>query len=549
MFLLFYTDSLFAQLSPGKLHQVHKDLEGVENCTKCHVSGKKLTPGRCLDCHKLLKARIDKGEGLHANKDFKECQKCHIEHQGRKSQLIYWKEGRDNFNHEKTGFKLEGAHAKLKCEKCHNENNIVNKEKLKKQKKDLNHTFLGLDQRCLSCHIDEHRGQLAENCTNCHNLEAWKPAPRFDHAKTKFILTGKHQKVECQKCHVVKTDKVIGEDKSYLNFKIQKFNRCLDCHKDQHQGRFGKKCEKCHTTRGWKDYNQRQFNHDLTPFPLKGRHKTVECAKCHKNPANWRIARYQQCIDCHENYHIGQFKDAQKARKCETCHTVEGFSPAKFTMEDHEKTDYPLKGAHKAVPCILCHKKVKRKNNTFTQQFKFSSTRCAACHKDPHGGQVDRYKKMKSQQKKMDGCEHCHSVEGWNLITFAHSLTKFNLEGRHQEVACQACHKPDKRTVVRFSGIAQQCENCHEDKHHGQFKADNGQTDCNRCHSPSGWKAEKFNHDRDARFKLTGAHQKVACKSCHPVEGQGKQKFVRYKPLAFSCQACHGNKFKQPGEQ
>ena len=39
---------LSAQLSPGDLANAHKNLEGLENCTKCHEIGKKVLPEKCL---------------------------------------------------------------------------------------------------------------------------------------------------------------------------------------------------------------------------------------------------------------------------------------------------------------------------------------------------------------------------------------------------------------------------------------------------------------------------------------------------------------------
>jgi len=53
--------------------------------------------------------------------------------------------------------------------------------------------------------------------------------------------------------------------------------------------------------------------------------------------------------------------------------------------------------------------------------------------------------------------------------------------------------------------------------------------------------ATRFDHDRDAKFRLAGAHERVPCRKCHP-EGRtadGKPQTL-YKPLAVTCQSCHG---------
>ncbi len=545
IFLLILAVNGMAQLSPGPLHKTHQKLEGLENCTQCHERGNQLSTERCLNCHQLLKERIEQGKGLHARPEFNKCQTCHVEHHGRDFDLIFWKNGQEAFDHQKTGYPLKGAHAKLKCQDCHNRQNITNPEQLLKQGKNLDKTFLGLNTKCLSCHLDEHRGQLETQCTKCHNFQAWKPAPGFNHDQTAFPLTGKHQKVKCEQCHAIQTDVPIGNDATYLRFKVERFKVCTDCHSDFHKGKLGTNCQSCHTTAGWKQYNKQAFNHDLTAFPLKGQHRFVPCEQCHRPGVNRKILKFQNCVDCHSDYHQGQLSSNQ----CDWCHTVQGWLPTTFSLEAHQKTDYPLRGAHLAVPCNLCHQKETINGTIKTTRFKFTSVRCAACHSDPHDGQVEKYKKLISRLTNKDGCEHCHNVKSWNQVAFDHALTPFNLDGQHQNVRCLQCHKPNQQNVIQFVGLANQCASCHQDIHRGQFKQQDGRTDCAQCHTTLSWKAEKFDHNRNARFKLTGAHQKVACSGCHFVEQQGTESFVRYKPIAFSCKACHGTQYQKPRGQ
>ena len=51
--------------SPGPLASPHAGLEGLKNCTACHPAGEQLSPDRCFDCHKELKARVGSGKGFH----------------------------------------------------------------------------------------------------------------------------------------------------------------------------------------------------------------------------------------------------------------------------------------------------------------------------------------------------------------------------------------------------------------------------------------------------------------------------------------------------
>ena len=533
-----------AQLSPGDLNKVHADLEGVKNCTQCHESGQQLSIQKCLDCHTLLNAEIKNDKGFHANPDNRQCEKCHVEHQGRNFELIYWKNGKDAFDHTRAGYKLEGAHKGLDCNKCHMSKNIKDPQKFLAKKKDLEHTYLGLDQACLSCHYDEHRGQMNTTCLDCHSFEKWKPAAKFDHNKTDYPLTGRHKEIDCVKCHALVTDHKFADDADFMKFIGFKFGTCQNCHHDVHNNRFGSNCQKCHNTTGWANYAENEFNHNQTRFPLKGKHSLIKCSSCHTVGNKLRFKGFNTCQDCHKDYHQGQFRLTDSEGKCERCHDVKGFSPALFTIDQHNKSPYPLEGAHLAVPCFLCHTKINHGTIRETMQFRFKSTRCNVCHKDAHQGTVNKYLNLKSSISKMDGCEHCHQVSSWADVNFDHTQTAFTLEGRHLSTPCIGCHKQGKGNIeIVFNTAPKECMQCHQDKHAGQFATDVSKmvTNCRQCHTPASWKAEKFDHNRDAAFKLTGAHQSVACNQCHKTISENGIKFVQYKPLSSECKSCHGS--------
>jgi hypothetical protein len=542
LIIIFLATSLKAQLSPGDLQKSHQDLEGLKNCTQCHVIGQKISPQKCLDCHTILRERILAQKGLHSQPNYQTCEKCHVEHHGRDFDLIWWPDGKENFDHTLTGFKLQGKHAHLKCQDCHRPEFIQNKKLFLEKHKKLDRTFLGLQTNCLNCHYDEHRQQLGEDCQKCHNQDNWKPAAKFDHNKTNYPLTGKHVQTSCEKCHREVTDNQFPEDSSFSVYTGIKHANCSDCHKDVHSGKFGKNCSGCHNTSGWQNYSKVQFNHDNTKFPLKGKHRAVACEKCHLPGAALQIANFNRCSDCHSDYHQGQFAERQQEGACKECHTVWGFTPSFFTIEKHNLTDFPLKGSHLAIPCNACHKKT-RIHSEETIQFKFASNRCISCHKDVHLGQVDKYLKK-------SGCEYCHSVESWMAVKFDHKQTGFTLEGKHANVACNACHKAESQTAapghLKFLNLSAKCQDCHKDPHHAQFAKITPENttivNCQKCHTPDNWLAKRFDHNRDASFKLEGAHRFVKCEKCHPIVVENNQSFVRYRPLASACNACHGNK-------
>jgi hypothetical protein len=64
---------------------------------------------------------------------------------------------------------------------------------------------------CVSCHTDVHLGRVGARCETCHTVETARFAvTNFQHAKTKFPLTGKHAPLTCEACHAVATQTFPG---------------------------------------------------------------------------------------------------------------------------------------------------------------------------------------------------------------------------------------------------------------------------------------------------------------------------------------------------
>ena len=136
-------------------------------------------------------------------------------------------------------------------------------------------------------------------------------------------------------------------------------------------------------------------------------------------------------------------------------------------------------------------------------------------------------------------CGKCHSPEKWSSVKFNHDVTKFALLGKHKTQGCRKCHfkKENNKTVQEFSGLTNDCINCHKDEHNKQF-ASNGVTDCILCHAFDNWKAVNFDHN-NTLFPLDGSHIKVACNKCHKKVVQDNVTFVQYKIKEFKCENCH----------
>jgi NAD-dependent SIR2 family protein deacetylase len=139
---------------------------------------------------------------------------------------------------------------------------------------------------------------------------------------------------------------------------------------------------------------------------------------------------------------------------CEACHsTKEWKDMAKF---DHERTNFPLLGSHRAVSCIECHKPANMELTMKNVDFTKASVKCSDCHENPHADQFG--------ERAMD-CAGCHNSNKWKPSLFDHEKTQFPLKGGHENVACAACHtlkkEVDNKVVLFYNPTPRACEACH----------------------------------------------------------------------------------------
>jgi hypothetical protein len=483
---------------PGPVIAGHADVES--QCTRCHTPFRRETENRlCLECHDAVGADVKEHRGFHGLAPAAgeaPCRSCHPDHRGREADVTGLDP--DTFDHERTDYPLRGAHRSLPCASCH--------------APDQKHRDASSD--CVGCHRedDPHHGALGQACGDCHRETAWSEW-RFDHGKTDFPLEGKHGDVacglchpsqrfeetpsacvachavddvhrgafgrDCERCHTAadwKKTAAFDHDRQ-TDFPLagaherlacaachtgplhaQKLpTDCLGCHRadDEHGGRFGKDCGKCHGEAAW---SPPRFDHDRdTDFPLRGAHRETRCEDCHRGTLFVdRTAR--SCTGCHaaDDVHRGQEGDA-----CESCH---GETSWKLVRFDHDQTRFPLLGLHAGVPCESCHP---------SPTYRDAELACKACHADDfHQGRLG------------GSCELCHNPNGWKVWRFDHDVqTKFALHGAHQGVDCHACHTQP----VGDAGIhlARDCVPCHaaDDAHRGGFGAR-----CDRCHTEGSWR-------------------------------------------------------------
>ncbi|MFA6110006.1 MAG: hypothetical protein WDA75_14660 [Candidatus Latescibacterota bacterium] len=174
------------------------------------------------------------------------------------------------FDHEATGFLLQGGHADRGCRDCHRVER-----------------FSSARPACLSCHADRHQGALGADCERCHDTWSWAPTG-FDHAATAFPLWGAHAAVDCIQCH--------PSEATYQRAAVAR--TCYDCH-ERDFGRApvtvhltaGPDCQACHTLDRW------EGGHDPAWFEIRGGHHEQPCDRCHQQGGNY--ASYT-CAACHE---------------------------------------------------------------------------------------------------------------------------------------------------------------------------------------------------------------------------------------------------------
>ena len=373
----------------------------------------------------------------------------------------------------------------------------------------------------------------ARAALSCHSPQGWRViSASFEHERTAFPLTGAHRKVSCDQCH--KTE----ASTSRRVFRGTAFQSCTACHRDSHAGRLGQSCTTCHTTQSWSAASA-TFDHSKSGYPLLGRHAAVKCAECHAAGRPRRLA-HAACTDCRSDHHLGQLARRADGGRCEACHDVSGFAQPRFSAIDHEKTPFPLPAPIAPWPATNAIGRC-------------PSSSCAPGRCGSHGQRGDRAAALPVHHlrdlphrspRRHDGAgtrgvPHLSPygrVAHRGVRPCRHGLS---LQGAHAAVACAGCHAREgsprtARASVRFGGAPTGCTDCHKDRHEGRF-AREGTTTCTRCHQPTRWADVRFDHDRETRFVLDGAHVRVACARCH----RDAAGVARYRGLPLTCAGCH----------
>jgi hypothetical protein len=240
-----------------------------ETCQSCH-----------LDYHEA---------GFVDNPSGTSCESCHTPNAWTPTLFDLERHGTE------TRFPLTGAHLATPCTSCHGGRAVGTA------------AVFTPATVCEGCHAEDnpHGDQFEEAngvtaCGTCHATSTWASGA-FDHATTRFALTGAHSALECESCHARETDRAGRPIRRFRGLDMA----CASCHaEDQpHRDQFeGRACNDCHDTQS---FTLAGFDHERTRFPLEGPHQSVACASCHRteSDAAGRFVRFRPlgtaCADCH----------------------------------------------------------------------------------------------------------------------------------------------------------------------------------------------------------------------------------------------------------
>ncbi len=254
--------------------------------------------------------------------------------------------------HSRTAYPLAGAHLAVACNECHLPKGAgAAKADAARGAARRGPVFRLGAKRCAECHEDPHgkdawsrvarpdegkasdrRGKGADaappgrtdasvpagpgqassgtarsgargECEACHRVESWRQVS-FDHAATRFALSGRHARVTCVSCHRLAEPKGSVTKWRFAGLSMA----CAACHRDPHEGQFVSNggpvaCERCHTTN---DTRATGFDHARdSAYALDGAHKRLDCAVCHRTETRdgRKFVRYKPlpktCRGCH----------------------------------------------------------------------------------------------------------------------------------------------------------------------------------------------------------------------------------------------------------
>mgnify|MGYP001275822866 FL=1 len=384
----------------------------------------------------------------------------------------------------------------------------------------------------------------------------------FDHLKTGFALTGMHVQTRCESCHLNGIFKGTPRDCASCHVSGMRFSRGNVVKPQNHvpiAARLG--CESCHNTQ---TYVGARFNHvGVAPGSCQSCHNgssadgktanhiqtTASCDTCHRTGAWSPAASFDHtgvvpgtCTTCHgagrATGKSTQHMPTNAGQSCDDCHkTFTGWRPTAWNHTQMAVT----------AQCATCHSGGHppadgRPGNhvPYASIAAAASANCDACHKGSFATWANG--RFHSNVAVTSACASCHTGG------FMNAVGKPNTAVHNGVTNCESCHSVTgwagaKVTHTAFNA-ATNCASCHDGRTAtGKPSAHmpTGSTACFSCHnvSPAGWKPTKWTH---TQMVVT-----AQCASCHsgsfpPADGRPPN-HVPYQSVpvaaAANCDGCH----------
>ena len=274
-------------------------------------------------------------------------------------------------------------------------------------------------------------------------------------------------------------------------------------------------CTLCHVGGNWHTLRADfVYDHEAeTGVALEGAHKSASCLLCHNDRGP--VAQYaaRGCSGCHADPHLTRL-----GANCSDCHEQRSWYP-RAAIAEHDRTRFPLVGAHAAVACFRCHAGAEVGN------FAGAPADCRDCHQSDYGNTTTPNHAAVGFSRQ---CRECHVPTGWQPARFDHP-NNFPLSQGHAALACAACHT----TPNVFAGLSSDCATCHTDDFLAATDPNHNAAgfalQCDSCHDTRTFSRAQWPHP--AGFELTRGHAGRRCGECHINQV--------YAATQTDCASCH----------
>jgi hypothetical protein len=161
-------------------------------------------------------------------------------------------------------------------------------------------------------------------------------------------------------------------------------------------------------------------------------------------------------VGCHTDVHAGDL-----GARCEECHDT-GSWRSRLDVDAHRRTNFPLLGAHAALPCVACHAEARER------RFTRAMVTCGSCHQGDYLQTQQPNHRTASPPFDPERCQLCHGAFRFRPARYAaHDRCYVTTQGPHAGVACTSCHGQGAFANVTIGSCASltgqlQCTSCHE---------------------------------------------------------------------------------------